>query len=511
MKAINEDILTVPKEKEKEKSFMGHPKGLAITSYMALASAFGNYGMSSILIYYLYKTVSQGGLGLTQGNAAQLVGIYSSLSFMAGIVGGYVADRLLGIRKSLFIGTFVRTIGFLLLAVPNGGLPFYALSQLMLLLAASCMGTSLYALAGELYDKKDTRRDAGFSIMYIMNNVGAIAPMISGFLALHFNYHMGFLFAAIIQASGFILYMFTADKIFGPIGTKPSDPMPKQQQHMTIIKLVSGGLILVALIGILFLKKIITPTSFSNSVSMISVFIPLLYLVVIIKSSKTTQEEAEKVKAFIWIFVSNCFNMMIWFQSTSILAIYAEERVNLTIFGHQFSAASFQTVPAILAVTFGTIASSVWSKMGNKQPSVPFKFGMGTTFYGISALFMVIPFLLYPATAKASPLWLVGFYIIIIAGEALTAPVGMASATMVAPKAFTAQMVTVWQLSQSTGAGLSSLAVNFYKEGSEAQYFTGIGAITAIVGLVLWFAHKKVNQQMSQPIFNHSSIIENNQ
>ena len=95
-----------------------------------------------------------------------------------------------------------------------------------------------------------------------------------------------------------------------------------------------------------------------------------------------------------------------------------------------------------------------------------------------------------------SPLWLIIFYGLIIWGEALTSPIGSSAATKVAPAAFAAQMVTIWQLSSSTGAGLSSLAANFYREGNEIAYFLGIGIVTILVGLFIWVAHKKLSNMM---------------
>ena len=144
----------VTKEKEaisdaidfsQDKRFFGHPKGLGVTSTVILSQAFGNYGMSAILIYYLYTAVAQGGLGFSQTNAAQFVNVYSSLSFMAGILGGYMADRFLGIRKALGIGYLVKTVGYLLLAIPGGGTALYLASQFLLLVAGMCMGNSLNA------------------------------------------------------------------------------------------------------------------------------------------------------------------------------------------------------------------------------------------------------------------------------------------------------------------------------------------------------------------------------
>ena len=92
--------LDVYKRQRKQRSFLGHPKGVGTLSFMQLCNSYASYGMSAILIYYLYA-VKPEGLGLSQANAAQLISLYSACSLMFGIVGSYVADRILGTRRAL--------------------------------------------------------------------------------------------------------------------------------------------------------------------------------------------------------------------------------------------------------------------------------------------------------------------------------------------------------------------------------------------------------------------------
>ena len=160
-------------------------------------------------------------------------------------------------------------------------------------MSGAAMGNSLDALTGKLYEKGDTRRDSGYSILYIMNNVGAIAPVITGTIAQILGYHIGFLFAAILQALGFLIYLLTEKKLYGNVGTEPDDQVSQEEKRKLIFKLVSGLGILVLLILTLFYTGIFTPTSFANTVSTIAIFIPIVYLVYIGKSKKITKEERE--------------------------------------------------------------------------------------------------------------------------------------------------------------------------------------------------------------------------
>ena len=252
----------------------------------------------------------------------------------------------------------------------------------------------------------------------------------------------------------------------------------------------------VVVMAVLFTTGILTMNVFANFMSTAGIFIPVIYLVYIIKSPKTEKEESKHVLYLIPMYICNCFAMLVWTQSTSILAIYAEQRVNRNLFGFEITPAAFQTLPAVLAIIFGIIVTALWTKLGKKQPSAPTKIGIGTIFWGCGPLFMIIPFVLYAADVKVSPMWLVMFYVLIIFGEAITNAVGYSSASLVAPKAFTTQMMTVWSMSQSTGAALSTLAVNFYHEGSEATYFLLIGGITCLVGLLVMVFAKKLEKGM---------------
>ena len=178
------------------------------------------------------------------------------------------------------------------------------------------------------------------------------------------------------------------------------------------------------------------------------------------------------------------------------LAIYAETNVNRNLFGFEITPAAYWTLNAFFAVIFGAVLTGIWGKLGKKQPSTPAKMGIGTALYGISILFMIIPFSLFPADVKVSPMWLVVFFAIMTIGEAIVTPAGESAASHVAPAAFSTQMMTVWGFSGTAGANLSTLVSNFYREGSESLYFLGIGGSTLLVGLILVIFSKRFAKGM---------------
>lgn len=493
MKVVKEIIND--EELRKESTFLGHPRGIGTLSFMQLCNSYANYGMNAIMIFYLYA-VKPEGLGFTQANAAQLISLYSAGSLLCGVIGSYMADRILGTRRALLFSRAISVLAYLLLAIPFLGVFGYVGAMCLLLISSMICGRSADALVGKFYNKDDSRRDGAYTISYVISNIGAIAPAISGAIALATGYSVAFLICAVFAALGVFGYIITEKKFFGTIGYQPDDPLPADKKKSFIIKMFLTIIVVIAVLSVLFTKGILSIKTFSNVVSTLAIFIPVIYFIYIYSSSKTKAEEKGKVLSIIPAFICNCFAMLVWTQSTSILAIFAEERVNRMIFGFEISAATFQTIPAVFAIILGAIVGALWTKLDKRQPLAPAKIGIGTVLWGCGPLFMILPFMMYSSSEKVSPIWLIIFYLIIILGEAFTSPVGYSSASIVAPKAFATQMITVWSMSQSTGAALNTLAVNYYKAGSEIPFFLVIGVITCAVGIAVTIFSKKISRKM---------------
>ncbi|AEB06225.1 amino acid/peptide transporter [Coriobacterium glomerans PW2] len=479
-----------------QRSFLGHPKAVGTLSFMQLCNSFANYTMSAILIYYLYATKVEGGLGLSQTDAAQLISLYSALSLLAGLVGSYVADRILGPRAGLRLSRCAQAVAYVVLAVPGMGIPGYAASQILLIFGVMLSGRSLESVMGKMYESGDERKDGAFTITYTIANIGAAVPAIAGAISLVAGYHAAFAVGAVVAVLGAGSYLLTERRFFGPIGDKPDDPLPAAVKRRIMVGIVVALVAAVAILALLFMGGSLSIKQFANTMSTAAIFIPIIYLIYIVNSRKTTRGEARRVLALLPLYACNCLSMLVWTQSTSILAIYAETSVDLNLLGFKISPATFQTIPAVLGLVFGSLAALVWARLGDRQPTNPWKVGAGTVLWGLGPVFMCLPFILFPAGVRVSPIWLVAFYVLIIAGEALNSPTGYAAACTVAPAAFATQMVTVWSLSQSTGAGLSTLASQFYIAGGEVPYFLIMGGLTIAMGLIVVAGSRALNRRM---------------
>lgn len=135
--------------------FFGHPRGLGVQFFMEFWERFSYYGMRAILLYFLYDSVSHGGLGFDQTVAQSIMSLYGALIFMTCIVGGWVADRLVGSRTAMLMGAVLIMFGHIALSSPVGGRVTFLLSMFLIIIGTGLLKPNISAVVGGLYDKKD--------------------------------------------------------------------------------------------------------------------------------------------------------------------------------------------------------------------------------------------------------------------------------------------------------------------------------------------------------------------
>lgn len=471
-----------------EDGFLGHPRAMGTLSVMQLCWYFARLGMSSVLIFYLYTSGPQG-LGLPKQEASQLVSLYFAVSVVCGVVGSYVADRILGPRRALLLSRAVEALGYACLSIPGGGVPAYAASQLLLCVAAMVGGRSAETLSGKLYARTDgSRRERGFAIIYVIQNIGSMSPLLVGAVALSAGYAQAFGTCAAMAAAGTLLMAVTDRAFFGPIGLAPDDPMPRGKRLPFLVELALATLAVVLAGAALLLHGIISVGGLSGAVSTLTVLVPVGSVWHILRSRKVSDAERGRVRAWIPLFVVNTITFVVWMQGTTTLSVYAETSVDRTLLGLEISPATFQAIPGMFAIVWGAVVSLAWAKLGRRRPSPVAKFSLGSMVWGLGPVLMALSFAVVPAGAKASPLWLIGFYGLIILGEAFTFSTGWSLSSAVAPRAFATQMVTVWGLSQSTGSALNTFVVTLWRPGFEIPYLLGLGVVA--IGAGAWLLHR---------------------
>jgi len=243
-----------PPEIVNDRSFFGHPKGLATLFTTEMWERFSYYGLRPLLVLFMSAALLDGGFGFTRGQASAIVGIYGAFVYLMSLPGGWVADRWLGLRRAIFFGAVLIALGHLSIGLSAfaGKVPFFA-GLVLIVLGTGLLKPNISAIVGDLYPEGGARRDAGFSIFYMGINFGAFfGQLITGFLGESVGWHWGFSAAGIGMLFGLAIYWFTAGKTLGPIGmdiVRHPDPAVQNQREQQV-KLFSYGLL--GVIALLF-------------------------------------------------------------------------------------------------------------------------------------------------------------------------------------------------------------------------------------------------------------------
>lgn len=488
---------------KKEKTFFGQPRGLLTLFQTEFWERFSYYGMRAFLVYYLYAltTADNAGLGLPKTQAMAIVSIYGALVYLSTIVGGWIADRLLGASQTILVGGILITLGHVALATPFG-LTSLFVALFLIILGTGMLKPNISNMVGHLYSKEDPRRDTGFNIFVVGINMGSlIAPLIVGTVGQGINYHLGFSLAAIGMIVALFVYWYGRIRHFPEIGRKPSNPMDAKAKRNFLISLVV--VIIVAFAAFFALYKA-SPEhfidNFINVLSIVGIVVPIIYFVMMFTSKKVETDERRKLTAYIPLFLSAIVFWAIEEQSSTIIAVWGESRSNLnpTWFGITFhiDPSWYQLLNPLFIVVLSPLFVRLWNKLGDRQPSTIVKFGFGLLLTGASYLIMTLPGLLNGTAGRASALWLVLMFAVQMAGELLVSPVGLSVSTKLAPVAFQSQMMAMWFLADSTSQAINAQIAPFFNASTEVHFFGIVGIIGIAVGIILLLVKRPILKLM---------------
>ncbi|MFJ8513981.1 peptide MFS transporter [Lysinibacillus xylanilyticus] len=480
MSTKDEIVKSVP-----QNGFVGHPKGLFTLFFTEFWERFSYYGMRAILIFFMYYELHEGGLGLDRGTANSIMAIYGSMVYMSGIIGGWIADRILGTRRTIFYGGVFIMFGHFLLALP-GGVSMLFVSMFFIVIGTGLLKPNISSIVGDMYAETDSRRDAGFSIFYMGINMGSfLAPLIVGTIGQKYNFHLGFGVAGIGMLVGLIIYKLTEKKYLGIAGLQVNNPLlPEERKKVfTRFGIIALLIIIVGAIGIK--TGVLTMNVFSLIITTLGILIPTVFFIYMYRSEKTTKDEKSRILAYIPLFISAVMFWAIQEQGATILATFADSRTQLDIGGFHIQSSWFQSLNPLFVVTMAPLFAMLWMKWGDKQPSTPRKFAYALFFAGLSFIVMMLPAYLSGGEDLVSPWWLVLSFFLVVVGELLLSPVGLSATTKLAPKAFAAQTMSLWFLTSAAAQAINAQLVKVYEVVSEFTYFGFLGSLSIILGIII--------------------------
>jgi POT family proton-dependent oligopeptide transporter len=478
-----------PRTRDENTRFFGQPWSLVHVFGVEMWERFSFYGMQGILLIYLYYSVTEGGLGIPKAVAGGIVGAYGGAVYLSTILGAWIADRLFGSERVLFVSAMVIVAGHVALAALPGLLGV-GVGLILVALGSGGLKANATAVVGTLYAPDDIRRDAGFSLFYLGINLGAfLGPILTGILQTTLGFHYGFGLAAIGMTLGLVQYAFGRRSLPDEARQVPN-PLPAARYPMVGIIAVAA----IALIVVLVLVGVIRADNLAPIVIGVTAVAAIAYFAVILSSRRITSTERSRVWGFLPLFITSVAFWSLYQQQFTVLTVYSDERLNRDLFGWEMPVSWVQSINPVFIIILSGVFAVIWTRLGKRQPSTPVKFGLAAIIMG-SAFLLFLPF--SGGGANSTPLLaIVGILFVFTVAELLLSPVGLSVTTKLAPAVFHTQMVALFFLSVALGTAISGWLVQFYDPDNEVPYFSTLGAIAILVGIGLLLSVKPVLKLM---------------
>ena len=477
-------------ETKSHPTWFGHPTGLSTLFFTELWERFSYYGMRALLVLFMVDTVSSGGMGLDDKTASAIYGLYTAFVYLAALPGGWIADRLLGAQRAVWVGGLVIAAGHFTLAIPSTAAFFIGL--VLVVIGTGLLKPNVSAIVGQLYPEGGARRDAGFTIFYMGINMGAfLGPLICGYLGEEVNWHAGFGASGVGMLFGVFQYRFSANRL-GEAGLHSSAPKVDSAGMDKAWYPVIGGCLIVVLVLVLGLTGTLkfNALALAQNTTFVIVGLAFAFFVYIFAFGKLTPTERNHTLVIVVLFITSAVFWSGFEQAGSSLNLFADRYTDRMVFGFEIPASWFQSLNPFYIVVLAPVFAAVWVKLARRQldPSMPGKFAIGLFILGLGLLVMVAAAKIVVAGNQAAPYWLILTYLLHTMGELCLSPVGLSSVTKLAPKRFVGQMMGIWFLATSLGnllAGLMAGRFNPEALNEMPGLFMQIVLTVTVAGLLL--------------------------
>jgi POT family proton-dependent oligopeptide transporter len=420
-----------------ERQLFGHPTGLYILFFTEMWERFSYYGMRALFVLFLVAetTSSNAGFGWTNEEALALYGTYTMLVYLASVPGGWVADRLLGQRKTVMLGGALLCIGHGVLAF-NSEIAFY-IGCLFIILGVGGLKPNISSMVGGLYKPKDERRDIGFYIFYMGINIGGfLAPILCGYIGEKYNWHYGFGLAAIGMLLGQGVY-FWGQKYLVHVGNK---------------------------------------MSVKNEADRVLLERPL------------TKIEKDRVKVLLISFLLIILFWAAFEQAGGLMNLYASQKTDRNFFGlFEIPASVFQSVNSFFIITLATAVGAFWVrwKKKGKEASSIFKIALGLVIMALGFGFMAAASAQYAQEGSSAMYWVILAFLFHTVGELCASPVSLSYITKLAPLKYASIIMGLYWAATGLGNKVAGKIGELSQSLGEFEIFLGIAIVWSVIGLLV--------------------------
>ena len=503
--------MTLPRQT----GFFGHPAGLRTLFLAEMWERFSYYGMRALLVLFMTAPIAAGGLGWSVDKAGPIYGLYTAMVYLVALPGGWIADRILGQRKSVFWGGVVIMMGHVVLAVPAEN-TFY-LGLALVVVGTGLLKPNISTMVGQLYAPDDVRRDAGFSIFYMGINLGALlAPLVTASLAQEdwfkhvlaswgvspaTSWHWGFGATAVGMFFGLVWYVVDR-RTLGDAGLHPVVSGPEEAARIRSRFWKGFGLVafLLAAIAVLHLTGAIalTANKVSNAFGALLLLTVVVFFAWLFLGGGWTADERKRLIVIAVLFLGASVFWSVFEQAGSTLTLFAERSTRNEVFGMTFGSGKWQSVNSLWVVALAPVFAWLWVKLGRHNPSSATKFALGLLFVSLGFAVMVPAASLAAHGDRVGWWWLLACYFLHTVGEMCLSPVGLSAMTKLAPARVGSLMMGVWFMAASVGNFIGGQVAGLYEKFSLPQLFGVVALYALFFALVLALLVKPIKRMLER-------------
>jgi proton-dependent oligopeptide transporter, POT family len=499
---------------EEDTRFFGHPRGLSTLFFTEMWERFSYYGMRALLILFMTAPAAAGGLGFDTATAGPIYALYVSSVYLLSVPGGWVADRVLGLRRAVFVGGVVIMMGHICLAIPSIATFYFGL--VLIAIGTGLLKSNVSVLVGKLYRTDDVRRDAGYSIYYVGINTGAlIAPIVTGWLAQgetfrgilasagirpETSWHWGFGAAAVGMFLGLVQYVRGGTHL-GPDESGPMRPADrseaaKQDRQVRRVGIITVAILLIGAALVFTGVVALDAEAISRNFKWVLIGVTVAFFGWLFLNRGWTREERKSLVVIAVLFAAATVFWMAYEQAGSTLNLFADRNTHNAILGWSFPPSWYQSLPPLFIILFAPVFAAIWVRLGRRNPSSPAKFAVALFLLGLGFTVMIGAASAAAGGTRVSPLWLFFSYLLQTLGELCLSPVGLSAMSVLAPARIAGLVMGVWFLALSVGNYLAGMASSFYEKMPLPRLFTIVTLTAFATAVVLILLVKPIRNML---------------
>lgn len=420
------------------------PKALYLLFFSELWERFGFYTVQSLMVLYLTNI-----LNFSDNHAYNITSGFGALLYLSPVLGGWLADRVLGFQRAIIFGFILYIIGYFLLE-NHAAFAFY-FSLALIITGNGYFKANISSLLGTIYHKNDPRRDRGFTIFYMGINIGSmVGPIVAAVVQKNYGYHAAFAMCGIGLLIGFIAFILTRKRLLESHGLEPMGELLHDHKKMHKTRLWTYAITIVASLIICFL---LPHTSIIDIALTLFSIASVIYVLVEVFKLRS----AEQRRHLIGLMILTIYSVAFWayyMQTFFSLTLYIERNVDRHLLGWNVPAEAFATFPNIFLIILSPFFIKLWAVLDkkNKNPATSIKFGLSMVFIALS--FFVLNFAdSFSTTGIVSVYWILLAGLVREVGEILLSPIGLSAVTRFSPEKLTGLMMGLWFL--ALGAGIA--------------------------------------------------------